>query len=201
MPQIFVVTDRHKTNGRSLLSVLEKVVQAGADAIILREKDLPPAELYKLACQVQALCAGGNTKLLINSSVETALACGSNGVHLGFGSLPLEPARKILSEKLIGISIHSPAEATAAQNSGADYVLAGHIFATASKPGQPGRGLEFVTQVSTTVTVPVIVIGGITAANAAAVIKAGAAGIAVLSSVMHSEDIPQTIHSLRQAVT
>lgn len=200
MPQIFVVTDRHQTNGRTLISVLEKVVQAEADAIILREKDLPPAELYKLACQVQTLCAGSKTKLLINSSVETALACGSHGVHLGFCSLPIEPARRVMPEKIVGISVHSTAEALAAQNDGANYVVAGHVFATDSKPGQPGRGLAFITQVSSQVEVPVIAIGGISPANAASVIKAGANGIAVLSTVMQSADIPQTIRTLRQAI-
>ncbi len=201
MSKIYVVTNRTLTAGRSLTSVLEQAVKAGVDGIILREKDLLPAELYDLACKVKKICAGTGTKFFINSSVEVALACAADGIHLGSGSLPLEAARRLVSGKTIGISVHSLEEGLDAQSGGADYVLAGHVFPTGSKHGQPGRGIEFIKQLSSAISVPVIAIGGINHGNAGEVIRAGAAGIAVMSLIMESRDIAGTVYTLKRSLT
>lgn len=200
MPKVFVVTNRALIGKRPLPAVLEEAVLGGADAVILREKDLSPADLFCLACRVKDTCSGTGAKLYINTSVEVALACGADGVHLGRGSLPPGIVRRLLPSKTIGVSAHSLEEAVQAEASGADYVLAGHIFATDSKPGLPGRGPDFVRQLSSTLSIPVIAIGGINHRNAADVIKAGAAGIAVMSLVMESANVRRTISDLKRAL-
>ncbi len=200
MAQIYVVTNRNQTGKRSLVSVLQEAVAAGVDAVILREKDLQPGQFYQLAGRIKSLCLGTATRLLINSSVEATLACDADGVHLSRDSLPLEVARRILPNKIIGVSVHSPEEAIAAQAGRADYVLAGHIFSTSSKPGQPGRGLDFIRELSSGISLPVIAIGGINSRNAGQVIRAGAAGVAVMSLVMGADDIRGTIHQLRRSL-
>ena len=162
MPRIFAVTNRRSTGDRPFLSFIKEVVLAGVDAIILREKDLAPADLYRLACSVQKICDGTETRLLINTSIEVALAAGADGVHLGAGSLPPDAARRIMPGGIIGVSVHSPAEAVKAAAKGADYILAGHVFPTRSKPGQDGRGPGFITQIAELVTIPVIGIGAST---------------------------------------
>lgn len=198
LSDIFVVTNRTLVRNRSLSQVISSVVEGGADMIILREKDLLPAELYKMATKAMEICRGSKTKLIINSSVEVSLACDADGVHLGFGSLPIDAVRSLLpSRKIIGVSVHSPEEAETAQSMGADYLLAGHVFPTNSKAGQPGRGLEFIKNLSSQVQIPVIAIGGINIRNAKDVINAGAAGVAVMSAVMESVDIPDTISRFR----
>ena len=200
MPKIFVITNRALTNGRPLVSVIREAAAAGVDAVILREKDLAAAELYELGIKMSDFCAGTKTELIINSSVETAIACKAAGVHLGTGSLPLKVVRAIVPDKIVGVSIHSTAEALQAQADGADYVLAGHIFPTCSKPGLAGRGLDFVRSVKSAVNLPVIAIGGINPENAAMVIRAGADGIAVMSLVMEAADITGTVKALRRSI-
>ncbi|MBU7006794.1 thiamine phosphate synthase [Phosphitispora fastidiosa] len=200
MPKIFVITNRTLTNGRPLVSVIREAAATGADAVILREKDLAVAELYELGAEMSAICTGTETKLIINSSVETAIACNASGIHLGTGSLPLKVVRAMVPEKIVGVSVHSTAEALQAQADGADYVLAGHVFPTRSKPGLAGRGLDFISSVKASVKIPVIAIGGINPENAAGVIQAGANGIAVMSLVMEATDITGTIKALRRSM-
>lgn len=199
MAKIYLVTNRQQSH-RPLISVLADAVEAGIDAVILREKDLPPEELGKLASMVRPVCAGSETKFYVSSSVEAALACAADGVHLGYGSPPLKTVRMLLPDKTIGVSVHSLAEAVQAETEGADYVLAGNVFATGSKPGQPGQGIDFIKILSLTVSIPVIAIGGINHLNAGRVIRAGAAGIAVMSAVMESTDMAVTVRRLREAV-
>lgn len=200
MPIIQVITNRTQTNSRPLVSVVKEVIAGGADAVILREKDLRPIELFRLADKIMELCAGTETKLFINSSVEAALACEADGVHLGYGSLPVETVRRILPGKTIGVSVHSLQEALDAHTGGADYILAGHIFSTASKPGRPGQGTEFIRTLVSGISLPVIGIGGINTENASQVIRAGAAGIAVMSLVMESDNIPDILDKLRKSL-
>lgn len=201
MTSLYVITNRALTGNRPLLSVLQDTVNGGVNAIILREKDMVPRDLYKLACRIKEICAGTATKLIINSSVEVALACDADGAHLGYGSLPLQAVRKMLPGKVIGVSVHNPAEAMEAKTYGADYLLAGHVFPTASKPGKPEKGTDFIKQLSSNTTLPIIAIGGIVPGNANTVIQAGAAGIAVMSWIMDSEDVRGKIRELRQALT
>ncbi|MFA5881927.1 MAG: thiamine phosphate synthase [Eubacteriales bacterium] len=201
MPKIYVITNRTQTSGRSLSSVVKEVIAGGADAVVLREKDLCPLKLYRLADKIKEFCAGTKTKLFINSSVEVALACDADGVHLGYGSLPLEIVRGILPGKTIGVSVHNREEAEQAQTGRADYILAGHIFSTASKPGRSGQGTEFIRTLVSGTSLPVIGIGGINAKNAGQVIRAGAVGIAVMSLVMESDNICGILNQLRKSMT
>lgn len=200
MPEIFVLTNRTLIGSRSLSQVINAVVEGGADTIILREKDLLPSELYKIASKAMEICRGSKTKLFINSSVEVALAADADGVHLGFGSLPVDAVRRLLPRKIIGVSVHTLEEAETAQSMGADYVLAGHVFPTNSKAGQPGRGLQFINQLSTQLQIPLIGIGGINYRNASDVVHAGAAGIAIMSAVMESVNITDTIRRFRKGI-
>lgn len=183
-----------------LAATVAAAAQAGADVIQLREKGLSPRELYALAVKIQDVLANRHTKLVINGSVEVALAVDAAGVHLGYGSLPLPVVRRLLPGKQVGVSVHTVAEAVQAQREGADYIIAGHIFATRSKAGLPPRGLAFLTQVCQAVTVPVLAIGGITAANASTVLHAGAAGIAVMSSVMAATEPGAVVTRLKKAL-
>ncbi len=201
MPEIYVVTNRKLTGKKSLVSVLEEAVRAGVDGVILRENDLLPDELYTLACAVKDLCAGSGARFMVNSSIEVALACGADGVHLGYGSLPLEAARRLMPGKTVGVSIHSVEEGLQAQSGGADYVLAGHIYPTVSKPGQPGKGIEFITLLASAISIPIIGIGGINDRNAGEVIDAGSSGVAVMSLVMESRDIKSTVTALRHSLS
>ncbi len=195
---LYVITNRHLAAGRSLAAVAAQL--AGADYLQLREKDLPGGELYRLACSLREAMPSG-TRLLVNDRLDVALAAGADGVHLGENSLPPAVARRLLGPgKILGVSVHSIAAARAAAQAGADYLLFGHIFPTASKAGLPPRGLAVLEEVAASVGIPVIALGGITAANAQQCLAAGAAGVAVMSAVMAVSDPARAVAELRRAL-
>ncbi len=187
---LYVVTDRHQTGGRPLRAVVEAALRGGARVFQLREKDLMPRDLYPLALEMRQLTQAYGAHLLINDRIDIALAVDADGVHLTTVSLPTNIARQILGpDRLIGISTHNLAEAQAAAEGGADFLVFGPVFFTPSKApyGQP-VGLEALRAVSAKVDRPILAIGGIAKANLDQVLAAGADGIAVISAVISAAD-------------
>ncbi|HSF29703.1 MAG TPA: thiamine phosphate synthase [Candidatus Tectomicrobia bacterium] len=187
---LYVVTDRHQTGGRPLRAVVEAALRGGARVFQLREKDLTPRDLYPLALEMRQLTRAYGAHLLINDRIDIALAVDADGVHLTTVSLPTNIARQILGpDRLIGISTHNLAEAQAAAEGGADFLVFGPVFFTPSKApyGQP-VGLEALRAVRAKVDRPILAIGGITKANLDQVLAAGADGIAVISAVISAAD-------------
>jgi len=187
---LYVVTDRHLTGGRPLRLVVEAALQGGARAVQLREKDLLPRELYPLALEIRQLTQVYGARLLINDRVDVALAVKADGVHLTTTSLPTGCVRQILgSDRLIGVSTHTRAEAQAAVEQGADFVVFGPVFFTPSKApyGQP-VGLDALRAVRGAVNAPLLAIGGIKQTNLEQVLAAGADGIAVISAIISADD-------------
>ncbi|HMF85986.1 MAG TPA: thiamine phosphate synthase, partial [Nitrospiraceae bacterium] len=106
--RLLVVTDRHQTNGRPLVPLLQRVLTATAPAIQLRERDLSTRDFVTLAREVQALTSSRRTQLLVNDRIDVALALDGVGVHLRSNSLPVSAARQLLgSQRLVGISVHT----------------------------------------------------------------------------------------------
>jgi thiamine-phosphate pyrophosphorylase len=187
---LYVVTDRQLTGGRPLLSVLEAALRGGARAFQLREKDLSPRELYPLAIEMRQLTQTYGARLLINDRVDVVLAVDADGVHLTTTSLPPSVARRLLGPgRLIGVSTHSIAEAQAAADEGADFVVFGPVFYTPSKApyGQP-VGPDALRAVRAAVNIPILAIGGVKKANLDQVLAAGADGIAVISAIISADD-------------
>jgi thiamine-phosphate diphosphorylase len=126
---------------------------------------------------------------MVNDHADIALAVDADGVHLGQDDLPIEHARDLLgSGKLIGVSTHSPEQAKVAEAGGADYIGFGPVFRTSTKDAGPVQGIEKISVIKRTVSVPVFAIGGITLANVEEVICAGADGVAVISAVLSAPD-------------
>jgi thiamine-phosphate pyrophosphorylase len=187
---LYVVTDRQLTAGRPLCLVVEAALRGGARALQLREKDLSPRELYPLALEMRQLTQMYGAHLLINDRVDVALAVDADGVHLTTTSLPVTVARQLLGPgRLIGVSTHSMAEAQAAANEGADFVVFGPVFYTPSKApyGEP-VGLDALRAVRAAITLPILAIGGVKTANLDQVLDAGADGIALISAIISADD-------------
>jgi thiamine-phosphate pyrophosphorylase len=187
---LYVITDRQLTGGRSLSEVVGAALRGGARGFQLREKDLAPRDLYPLALDLRALTRPYGARLLINDRIDIALAVEADGVHLTTASLPTAVARRLLGpERLLGVSTHTVAEAQAAAAGGADFLVFGPIFYTPSKApyGEP-IGLEALRIVRAQVTLPILAIGGIKKANLDQVMAAGADGIAVISAVIAADD-------------
>lgn len=166
------VTNRHQGD---VLAFAARAVQKGVDMIQVREKDLSARELLDLVCRIRNIAAGTTTKVLVNDRLDVALAARISGVHLPGNGLPPERVRPFV--KVLGISIHTLSEAIAAERAGVDFAVFGPVFET---PGKTAVGLERLREVVSAVTVPILAIGGITAANIDQVLKTGARGIAAI---------------------
>ncbi|HLK49121.1 MAG TPA: thiamine phosphate synthase [Bryobacteraceae bacterium] len=180
----YYITDRHAAGGPdALLRCVEGAVAAGIERIQIREKDLSARQLCELTRRVVSMAQGRETRVLVNDRLDIALAAGAHGVHLPGGSAPPNALRVIAPKGfLIGVSTHSVEEVRAAGAAGADFVVFGPVFATASKAAYgPPQGLSVLRQAAQAVQIPVLALGGITEANARACLAAGAAGIAGIS--------------------
>jgi thiamine-phosphate pyrophosphorylase len=187
---LYVITDRQQTAGRPLSVVVEAALRGGARAFQLREKDLAPRHLLTLAQELRQLTQAYGARLLINDRIDVALAVNADGVHLTTTSLPVLVARQLLgSDRLLGVSTHNLAEARAAAEGGADFVVFGPVFFTPSKVsyGQP-IGLDALRAVCAAVALPILAIGGVKKANLDQVVATGADGIAVISAVIAADD-------------
>lgn len=195
---LYVITSRRLAGARSLVDLAAKL--EGVDYLQLREKDLTGRELYHLALDIKQVLPPG-TRLLINDRLDVALAAGADGVHLGENSLPPAVARRLLGpEKIMGVSVHSVTAAREAEKAGADYLLFGHIFPTASKEGIPPRGVGSLREVVASVGIPIIALGGINTANARQCLAAGVRGVAVMSAVMAAPDPARAVAELKQTL-
>jgi thiamine-phosphate pyrophosphorylase len=207
MPQLpsrlLLVTDRHQTKERPLLSVLGQALKAGSFSIQLRERDLCARDLLALAQAIQRLGLPSERDLLINDRLDIALSLEGAGVHLRSNSLPVAVARRLLdTRRLLGASVHSVAEALHAEGSGADYVVLGPIYDTPSKaPFGPPLGLTALEEAARAVRVPILAIGGVTAARARDLRRAGAFGVAVIGAVLAADDVEAKTAALLDAVT
>ncbi len=201
--RLLVVTDRHQTKGRSLVPLLQRVLAVGIPAIQLRERDLSVRELVALAREVQAVTASRKSQLLINDRIDVALALEGLGVHLRSNSLPLPVARKMLGpQRLLGMSVHAVEEAMQAEAQGADYLVLGPIYETPSKQMfGPPLGLHTLEKACTLVRIPIIGIGGVTAARAREMRHAGAFGAAVITAILGADDVESATRELLDAVT
>jgi len=165
----------------NVLHLVQAAVTAGIDLVQIREKNLSASVLYQLSASAARLTKGSATKLLINDRSDIAAAAGADGVHLTTHSLPTEVVRRTFGDEfLIAVSTHSAREASVARRSGADFVVFGPVFETASKSeyGAP-LGLANLERVSAELSpFPVLALGGLTINNVAACIQAGAQGIA-----------------------
>lgn len=139
--------------------------------------------------------------MLINDRVDVALSAGADGVQLGMGALPVSAARRVLGPRaLVGRSVHSPAEAASAEAEGADFLILGTIYPTATHPEAAAMGPGLVDAVAAVVRVPFFAIGGITAANAAECVRRGAHGVAVIRAIADAPDTEAAARELRAAV-
>ena len=189
-----------------LVTKVETALSAGVNMLQLRGHTLPAVELYKLALVLRPLCHRYRAAFIINDRIDVGLATDVDGFQLGARSLPLAIVRELVGENyLLGVSVHSCEEALAARAGGADFLLAGTIFASHTHPGETPRGIDLLHTIRSEapgghLTCPLLAIGGITQENARQVMQAGADGIAVITAILGSADVIQAVSELRAAI-
>jgi thiamine-phosphate pyrophosphorylase len=168
----------------------------------LREKDLEARPLLARAGVAAAVCADLDVPFILNDRPDLALACGADGVHVGQDDSPPEVARAILgADAIIGFSTHAPAEWDAAASTGADYLSAGPVNPTPTKPGRPGTGLSYLEYAATSgERRPWFVTGGVTPDTVPAMAVAGARRFVVVRYLTEAADPGAAARRLRAAI-
>ena len=195
-PPLLLVTDRSQAR-LPLEDIVARACAGGCGWVSLREKDLPAHEQTTLVRKLKPIGQRYGARLTLHGDADLARTAGVDGVHLSATS-NAAAARAILgAQALVGISVHSAAEAAALDPRVVDYAIAGPAFLTASKPGYgPALGHEGVAAICGAAPVPVIAIGGIEAEHVGEMMKAGVAGIAVMGSVMRAAEPEKIIKDL-----
>jgi thiamine-phosphate pyrophosphorylase len=195
-PPLLLITDRHQARG-PLDEVVSAALGSGCRWISLREKDLSYEARVVLLGRLVALGRSCDATIMVHGDVEAAVGVGAAGVHLPAGGSARSARARLGAAAVIGVSTHSRAEVEAAAAAGADYVSLSPIFASASKPDYgPPLGLSNLSRIAREVEIPILALGGISFANATQCLAAGAAGVAVMGSVMRAADSADTLSRL-----
>lgn len=199
---LYLVTDRDLSMGRSLDWVVEKAVKGGVTIVQLREKDLETRDFIEEAKRIQKILKPYKIPLLINDRVDVALAIGADGVHLGQSDMPYHMARKILGdEAIIGLSVESTEQAKEANLYDIDYIAISPVFTTPTKEELTQElGIEGVREITRLSKHPAVGIGSIKVHNAQDIIQAGADGVAVVSGICSADDPEKAASELREKV-
>lgn len=195
MFKLLCVTNR-KLCEDDFLERLECIAHAGADALILREKDLTEREYEALAEKVLPL--DRFVPVILHNFWESAIRLGAARIHLSFPDFCRMSEGEREQFSVVGVSCHSFEEAVFAEAHGATYVTAGHIFETDCKRGIPARGLAFLQDVCGKTHLPVYAIGGVSAENMKLIERSGASGACVMSGAMRCLDPQKYFQSLRE---
>jgi len=198
-PELHLVTDARLPRP-ALLRAVGAAAANGVDWVQVRDHRAPSRELFDLVQEVVGLCRPLGVRVAVSDRLDVALAAGTDGVQLGGESLPVEAARRVATGLLVGVSVHRAEDAARAAAAGADWVTFGHVFPTASHPGETPRGLAELARVVQAVGIPVIAIGGIGPSQVAAAITAGASGVAVISAILDAPDPTRAAAELRWAL-
>jgi thiamine-phosphate pyrophosphorylase len=180
--------------------LIQAAVAAEVDLVQIREKKLSADVLYQLAADAAGFTKGSATRLLINDRSDIARAAGADGVHLTTSSLRAEVIRRVFGDEfLIGVSTHSLAEASLASRGGADFVVFGPVFETASKREfGDAQGLGSLALVcSELAPFPVLALGGVTIDNVVDCVRSGARGVAAIRMFEDPERLGEIVNALR----
>lgn len=196
---VYLVTDENCLKGRSLMDCVEAALKGGVTLVQYRGKNKTAALMLEEAAAIKKLCDAYHIPLIINDRLDIALAVKAAGVHLGQDDLPCRKAREILGDEyIIGVSAHNEAEAIQAVQDGADYLGSGAVFGSSTKTDAGLLGIENFKKVCGSVGIPVVGIGGVTAATYRQVLQAGACGAAVVSGILAAEDIEREVEQFKQ---
>ena len=196
---VYVVTSGAFGPGRDHRAVARAAIEGGATTVQLRAPELDDDALLPLAAELAETCRDANVLFIVNDRLDVALESSAAGVHLGQDDDPESARRRLGADRVLGVSVGGPDEASAAERAVADY-LGVTVWSTATKPEALARGLDGLAEVARSTALPVVGIGGISASNATLVLRAGAAGVAVISAIAAAPDPVAAVRELAVVV-
>ncbi len=204
--RLYAVTDRAWLDARTgeaairaLEARIEAALRGGATVVQLREKNLSADDFLREAVAVKRLCERFGVPLIIDDSLDVALGCDADGLHVGQRDLEAGKARRLLGPKrILGVSAQTVADARLAVENGADYLGVGAIFPTATKADADAVSLETLRAICAAVSVPVVAIGGIGAAQIERLSGTGIVGVAAVSAIFGSGDVEAATRELER---
>ncbi len=205
--KLYAVTDRQWLRGAKLSDHVRLALEGGATMIQIRDKDIlshtgsagsiNTDSTKAEALEIRRICHEYNAPLIINDNVQFALEIDADGVHLGQDDMDPAEARKLLGpDKIIGVTAKTVEQAKTAESKGADYLGSGAVFGSTTKLDAKPMTKELLKEITASVDIPVVAIGGINADNAGSLVGTGIAGIAVVGGIFASDDIKQAAKKL-----
>lgn len=186
---LYGITDRSwLKRGEKLSDVCREILEHGVTFLQLREKELDQDAFLKEAEELKELCARFGVPFVVNDSVETAVQAGADGVHVGQSDIKGRNIRAMIGpDRILGISAGTVEEARAAEKAGADYIGVGAVFGTSTKKDARNLSVEKLREISASVSIPVVAIGGINRSNVGELSGSDVDGIAVISALFGAE--------------
>ena len=186
---LYGITDRSWLKpGEKLSDVCREILEHGVTFLQLREKELDQEAFLKEAEELKELCARFGVPFVVNDSVETAVQAGADGVHVGQSDIKGRNIRAMIGpDRILGISAGTVEEARAAEKAGADYIGVGAVFGTSTKKDARNLSVEKLREISASVSIPVVAIGGINRSNVGELSGSDVDGIAVISALFGAE--------------
>jgi thiamine-phosphate pyrophosphorylase len=182
-----------------LVDFVTAVCEAGVDIVQLRDKELPDRRLLERAAVVRDAAHAAGALFVLNDRPDLAVACEADGVHVGQDDVPPAIARRIVGpDALVGLSTHAPEELAASAAEPVDYVSAGPVEPTPTKPGRPGTGLDYIHLAAERSPHPFFVTGGVSPATLPAIAAAGATRFVVVRALTEAADPAAAAKELRR---
>ena len=184
-----------------LADFVTAVCEAGVDIVQLRDKQLDDRALLERAALAREAAHAAGKLFILNDRPDLAVACGADGVHVGQDDVPAAMARRIVGpDAIVGLSTHAPEELAAAAGEPVDYVSAGPVEPTPTKPGRPGTGLDYIRLAAETAAHPFFVTGGVSPATLPAIAAAGATRFVVVRALTDAPDPAAVAAALRRLI-
>ncbi|WP_186843672.1 thiamine phosphate synthase [Acetobacterium tundrae] len=193
---LYAVTDRTWLGARSLSEQVEETISGGATFIQLREKELSFENFVKEAEEIKKLTDRYQIPFVINDNYEVAMAVNADGVHVGQGDMNARELRKRIGDKILGVSAQTVEQAIKAEEDGADYIGVGAVYATSTKTDANLVALETLQKICSTISIPVVAIGGLNENNILTLKGTGVDGVALVSAIFSKLDIAKATREL-----
>lgn len=199
MLTLYAITDEGCLKGRDLFEQAELALQGGVTCLQLRDKNMDTDTLAETASELLKICRRYGVPLIVNDNYSAALKSGADGVHVGIDDAPVAEIRRIAGKDfIIGATAKTVEQAVRAEKAGADYIGVGAVFPSPTKKNAIRITPSQLREIASSVEIPAVAIGGITADNAGEIKDCGQCGIAVVSAVFAADDVRSAAEKLRR---